>query len=177
MLFYIVLTLLAVGSRLLPHPANIAPIAALALFAGAIGSQLPTKQRWLAASLPFVALLASDLLIGVYTWQVMASVYVGFAITLGLGYLVKHSYHWSTIVGASLTGSVIFFLLTNAAVWAFTPMYAKDLSGLLESYAMALPFFRNSLIGDLLYTGVLFGTYELAIRHYAKNQSLALARN
>lgn len=162
--FYFTLILLAVLSRLVPHPANVAPIAALALFVGAKGSTLSNHNRWLVYGTPFLALLISDTVIGFYTWQVMVAVYGGFTVTLGLGLWVRNRYHSSTIFLASLVGSIVFFLLTNAAVWAFTPMYAKTFAGLAESYAMALPFFRNSLLGDLAYSGVIFGAYELAIR-------------
>lgn len=163
---YVILVLLAVISRIVPHAANIAPIAALALFVGATGMTFANpKQRVVAYALPIVAMLISDALIGFYAWQVVLSVYLGFAITVALGFWIRRSYHWSTVVAAGLTGSVIFFLLTNAAVWAFTPMYAKTAVGLMESYIAALPFFRNSLIGDLLYTGALFGVYELAVRY------------
>lgn len=160
---YILLVILAALSRLMPHPANVAPIGALALFAGTYAlSMKSTGSKTAAFVLPFVAMLASDLIIGTYTWQVMLSVYLGFAITLGLGLLVRKQLHWSTVVAASLVSSVIFFLLTNAAVWAFTPMYTKDFAGLTQSYVAALPFFRNSLLGDLAYTGVLFGMYAVA---------------
>lgn len=175
---YLLLAILAVASRLLPHAANVAPIGALALFIGATALAFKSKNERIAAyTLPIVALAISDVMIGLYSWQVMASVYVGFAITIGLGLLVRKSYHWSTIAAASLAGSVIFFLLTNAAVWAFTPMYAKDFSGLLASYTAALPFFRNSLVGDIVYTGVLFGAYELARRANPKTvEQFAIVR-
>lgn len=162
-MWYTWLTILVIGSRLLPHPPNIAPIGGLALFSGAQASHKSHGFKpMVALALPFIALIISDALIGFYSWQVMVSVYLGFAITAGLGWLIRHHQSWPMIVGASLTSSMIFFLLTNAAVWAFTPMYAKSVMGLIESYTLALPFFRNSLIGDLLYTGLLFGVYQLA---------------
>lgn len=164
-MFYFLLIIFAVASRLLPHPANVAPIGALALFVGTTALTQKSRGGKLAAYLlPLIALLASDWIIGFYTWQVMVSVYLGFALTTGIGIFARKHYHWSTIVVASLSSSLLFFLLTNAAVWAFTPLYAKTAAGLSQSYVMALPFFRNSLLGDLLYTGVLFGVYEGAIR-------------
>ena len=68
---------------------------------------------------------------------------------------------FSNIALGTLAGSVIFFLLTNTAVWAFGTMYVHDLSGLFTSYYYALPFFRNELLGDLFYSGVLIGGYEM----------------
>lgn len=164
MIAYFLLVILAAATRLAPHPENFAPIAALALLAGATGLQQTSKAGRIAVlGLPLLAMLVSDYMIGFYTWQVMATVYFGFALTAGLGLLVRRRYSWGTIFGASLAGSIIFFLLTNAAVWAFTPMYEKTFLGLMESYYNALPFFRNSLFGDLVYTAVLFGIYELAV--------------
>ena len=68
------------------------------------------------------------------------------------------------VVGGTLLGSLFFFLLTNAAVWLFGTMYAPNFAGLMQSYFMALPFFRNSLLGDLFYVGVLVGGMELVLR-------------
>lgn len=171
-MWYLLLTVLAVGSRLLPHPSNVAPIGGLALFSGAkAGEKTHGFTPLVALSLPFVALIISDVLIGFYTWQVMISVYLGFALTAGIGWLIRKRQNWPVIMSASLLGSISFFMLTNTAVWAFTPMYAKTVTGLIESYTMALPFFRNSLIGDLLYTSLLFGVYQAA-----SNQQLAAAK-
>lgn len=168
-MLYLIFTVLAVITRLMPHPANVAPIGALALFVGATAlNQKGTFNKSAAFIVPLLAMLASDAIIGFYSWPVMLSVYLGFAISIGLGLIVRRFYRWEMIVGATLLGSVIFFLLTNAAVWAFTPMYAKTVSGLVESYIAALPFFRNSLLGDLVYSGVLFGVYDLALRPQTK---------
>ena len=73
--------------------------------------------------------------------------------------MAKHKSAKNILLG-SLAGSVIFYLVTNWAVWAFGTYYPANLGGLLESYNMALPFFRNSLLGDIAYTTVLFGLYE-----------------
>lgn len=162
-MMYFILAWLAIMARLAPHPANFTPIAALAMFVGATAWQQPTKAKRLAALLlPLLALLVSDWLIGFYSWQIMASVYTGFSISIVLGLILKQHYSYQNLIIASLAGSIIFFLLTNAAVWAFTPMYDKTLAGLMESYTLALPFFRNSLLGDLAYSAVLFGAYQLA---------------
>ena len=62
---------------------------------------------------------------------------------------------------ASLSGSTLFYLISNFGVWAFSPMYAKTLVGLIQCYSLALPFYGTSLIGDLVYFGILFGSYIL----------------
>lgn len=164
MIAYLILVLIAAASRLIDHPVNIAPLGALALLTGVTALAQTGWKRTAAYTISIVALLVSDAFLGFYTWQVMAAVYLGFGLTIAIGWFVRRHYHWTTIIASSLTASVLFFLLTNTAVWAFTPMYSKTLSGLMQSYIMAVPFFRNSLLGDLVYTGILFGLYEVAVR-------------
>jgi len=77
-----------------------------------------------------------------------------------IGLAVRRSKSVETVIGASLLGSVSFFLATNWAVWQFTSMYAHTPAGLFNCYLMALPFFRGTLMGDLFYTAVLFGSFE-----------------
>lgn len=152
------LIVMATASRLLPHPANFTPVGAVALLGG---TYLPKR---LALVLPLAVLLLSDLLIGFYTWQVMVSVYLGFLVYGLAGLWIRKNYTIKRLIVATLAASVFFFLLTNAAVWAFTPLYPKTLGGLGASYTMALPFFRNSLLGDIFYTTALFGIYEATTR-------------
>ena len=149
-----ILLVVGFGARLLPHPANFAPIGALALFGG-----LYLPRKW-ALILPLGAMLASDIIIGFYSWQIMLSVYVCFALVVGIGLLVRKNKKFHTILGGTVLGSILFFLITNAAVWGFGSIYTINFSGLMQSYYMALPFFRNSLLGDLFFTGVLVGTAE-----------------
>ncbi len=153
---------LGASSRLLPHPANVVPIGAIALFAGLY---MPRRIAIVATLLP---MLLSDMIIGFYHWQMMISVYGCFAISIYIGSLIKQK-TLQNVVGATLAGSIIFFGVTNAAVWAFGSMYAKTFTGLMESHTMALPFFRNSLIGDLFFVGILVGSME-AIKSFQANQ-------
>lgn len=149
----LVLLALGVAMRLLPHPANFAPITAIALFAG---YYLPRK--W-AIILPIAAMLIGDLFIGFYDWRLMAVVYLSFALISFLGWAIKGRGAGAVIISA-LTASIGFFLITNFAVWLFSSWYPHTLAGLLWCYTLALPFFRNTLLGDLFFTGVLFGAYE-----------------
>lgn len=153
----------AAALRLLPHAPNFAPIAAVALFAGAV---LP--RRW-SLVIPFGAMLLSDAIIGFYQVPVMASVYAAFALTVLLGWWSRRQNdRVVSTLGASLTGSVLFFLVTNAAVWRWGGLYPQTAAGLLQSYALGVPFFRNTLASDLFYTTVLFGSYVAitwAVRH------------
>lgn len=162
--FAIFLVLAAAASRLLRHfgfinlPPNVAPIAALALFGAAY---LP---RRIAVLLPFAAMLVSDVMIGFYSPAIMATVYLSFAACVVIGFWLRRSMSALRIAAASLTGSVLFFLTTNAAVWLFGTMYPKTLGGLGAAYLAGLPFFRNTVIGDLAFCGLMFGAYGLA-RH------------
>ncbi len=163
-LIVLLLILIGASARLFPHPANFAPIGAIAIF-GAL--YLPRKIALVA---PLLAMFASDIFIGFYSWQMMVAVYFGFVIMGMIGLQVRKNKKFSTILGGTLLGSFLFFLLTNAAVWAFGTMYTLDLSGLMQSYYMAIPFFRNSLAGDLFYTAVLVGAFE-GLQYYYRIQN------
>lgn len=146
---------IAVVLRFLPHPPNFAPIEAMALFGGTYFS------RRTALILPIAAMLISDIFIGFYQIPIMVFVYGSFLISVLLGFLIKKYKKWYTIGGSAILSAVLFFLITNFAVWAFSPWYAKTLSGIIQCYIMGLPFFRNTLLGDLFYAAVFFGAYEL----------------
>jgi len=143
--------------RLLPHLPNFAPIAALGLFGG---TYLNKKYALL---VPLLAMLFSDYFIGFAPFWITFSVYFSFFLIGLLGLWLKNHKNLSNIIGASLFGSVLFFIITNFAVWAATPWYAKDLSGLTQCFLLAIPFFRNTILGDLFYVGVMFGLYELVL--------------
>jgi hypothetical protein len=146
---------IGVGLRLLPHPPNFAPIAAIALFGGVYFS------RKIALILPIAVMAISDIFIGYYEPKLMASVYGSFLLCIVLGFWLKKRKKWYTVGGSAISCSVLFFLITNFAVWGFTPWYAKTISGLIQCYLMALPFFKNTLLGDLFYVTIFFGTYEI----------------
>ena len=154
-LIALIFILIGISLRLIPHAPNFAPIAAIALFGGVYFS------KKIALTLPVLAVLISDVFIGFYDLKLMAAVYGSFILCAVLGFWLKNNKKWHTVAGAAILSSVLFFLITNFAVWAFSPWYAKTFSGIIQSYVMALPFFRNSLLGDLFYTTVFFGAYEL----------------
>lgn len=150
------LIFLGIIARFLPHPANFAPIGAIALF-GAI--YLPKKY---ALIVPLFAMFISDIFIGFYSWQIMLAVYSSFALMGVIGLLVRKNKKFHTVLDGTLLGSILFFLITNFAVWAFGTMYTHNFTGLIQSYTMAIPFFKNSLLGDLFYVGILVGGFEFA---------------
>ena len=163
----LLLLILGVVTRFLPHPANFTAIGAIALFGGLY---LPKKWAILA---PLAIMLTSDIFIGFYSIQIMTSVYLGFVIIGLIGLKVRKNKKFSTVLGGTLLGSILFFLLTNLAVWMFGTMYTHNLSGLMQSYYMAIPFFKNSLMANLIYTGILVGSYEF-ILYKQKNYLLII---
>ncbi len=160
----VLLIILGLTTRLLPHPANFTSIGALALF-GAL--YLPKRY---ALIIPLLVMFISDIFIGFYSWQIMLAVYSSFILMGLIGLLIRKNKRFSTVLGGTLLGSVLFFLITNFAVWAFGTMYAHNLIGLLQSYTMAVPFFKNSLLGDLFYVTILVGGYEFILLQQTKKQ-------
>lgn len=161
-----ILILFGVIVRLLPHEPNMTPITAIA-FAGS----LYLGKKW-ALVMPLLVLLLSDLLMGFYDWKIVLSVYGSFAL-IGLLSFVAIKFRKVLPVGLSLIGSsLLFFLITNAAVWAFSPWYEKTFSGLLYSYELGLPFLRNMLIGDILYTVALVSVFEISYLLYRRRHDL-----
>lgn len=148
--------LLAVAVRFLPHPFTFTPVAAALLFWGAYRSR---RQLWI----PVVVLAASDLLLDKFVyaypfkWDLVVT-WAWYAAIVLLGTEVGKRITLLRVIGASLASSVSFFLVSNFAVWAAYEMYPKNFAGLMTSYTLALPFFRNALEGDLLFTGVMFAT-------------------
>jgi hypothetical protein len=152
-----VLLLAAAFSRFIPHPPNFAPIAAMALFSGAYFS-----DKKIAFLLPIFAMFLSDLFIGLH--EGMWFVYIGFALIVGIGFLLQNRIKARNVLLASLSASVAFFVITNFGVWVMGLYYPTNLAGLAQSYIAAIPFFHNAILGDLVYSGLLFGVYELAKR-------------
>lgn len=151
----LVLLIFGVMYRLLDYPPNFTPIAAISLFAGYY-----FRSKWVFV-LPLSILLISDIFIGFYNFEIMLAVYLCFAIIPFLGFLIKGKNKAGKIIFASLTGSILFFVITNFAVWFFGNWYSHDFGGLISCYAMAIPFFRNTLTGDLFFSGVVFGSFAL----------------
>jgi hypothetical protein len=163
---------LAATSRVLPHPENVAPVAALALFGAST-----FRGRLAGALVPLAALLLSDALLEATHragWQPRVGFYPGqwvvyacLAAPILLGFLLRHRRTVATVASATLASSLVFFLVTNLAYFAAPESpYPKTAGGLLACYASAVPFFRNSLLGDLFYSAVLFGAFALAERRF-----------
>lgn len=161
---------LAIAVRLLPHPANFTPVAAVALFAA---YYLPKKWSIL---LPLTVLLVSDLFLGFYDLKLMLVVYGCFLLSGIIGLAVRNNRNVLNVITASLASSLGFFIITNLAVWYFSSWYAHNWSGLMQCYALAVPFFRNTLLGDLFFVGILFGSYEMIKIAQLKRLSASIAK-
>ena len=161
--------LAAAASRLIPHPPNMTSVTAIALFGGAYFS-----DRRLAFLVPLSALFLSDLVLGFY--RHMEVVYISFALIVSIGLWLQKHRTALAIAGAALGSSVLFFVLTNFGVWAFDALYPKTIEGLIACYAAAIPFFQNTLLGDLLYTAVLFGGFALLERRLPVLRDPAVAK-
>lgn len=140
---------------------NFSPVAAIALFAGYYSRDLR-----LAFALPIVVMVVSDLFIGSYDSVTMIVVYTLLALPAVFGTLVaKHtsgakSAPWLAV--SSLSGSVCFFVGTNLAVFLQSGMYERSIAGLMECFTLALPFFKYTISGDIIFGCVFFVTYAAA---------------
>jgi hypothetical protein len=151
------LVALVVAGRVMPHAPDFTPVVASALFAGMI-----FRSKALALALPIAAMLASDAVVGWHDWRVMLVVYAALLLPALLGLWGRRHRGIVVLLPLALGSSLMFFAASNFAVWAFSGMYTHDLAGLARCYAAALPFLRDTLTGDLVWTGALFGAWWLA---------------
>ncbi len=159
------LIVLAALTRVLPHPPNFSPVAAIALFGGAYFA----NRSW-AVIVPLVGLFLSDLALasihgglygswfsGVGIWLVYGCI----ALTTVMGFGMRGKVRGASVLGYSLAGSVLFFVVTNFGAWLGDPMYPKTVVGLTAAYAAGIPFFQWSVLGTLFYAAILFGGFAL----------------
>ncbi len=149
-----ILILLGVFSRLLPHMPNFSPVVGIALFSGVY------LKKGQALTVPFFLYVLSDILLGMhdavlFTWSSILLISY-------LGMRLKQTKTASRVISYAVLSSVLFFLITNFGVWLL--WYPRSFEGFVECFTLAVPFFRISVLADLLYVGVLFGTYELSVR-------------
>jgi hypothetical protein len=133
------------------------------------------RVRALAVFVPILGMLAGDVLLGFYDWRVMIVVYAALSLPACAAILSRQLRRPLMAVPVLVSSSLLFFVATNFAVWAFSPIYAASGEGLLKCYIAALPFLRNMLAGDLSWGLVLFGGYWLAQGIAARKAEAALA--
>lgn len=149
------LIILAIATRFIPHPAGMTAVGAVGLFSGAY---LCYKRAWL---VPVAALWISDIIIGFYHPLVMLFVYSGFGLSVVIGRICLFQRRSIARIGAAtVIAATVFFMLSNLGVWLTGLYYPLTITGLLECYIMAIPFFERTLVGDMIYVAVLFGLYE-----------------
>jgi hypothetical protein len=148
----ILFILIAAIIRLFPHMPNVTPITAMALFSGVYF----TNKKY-AFIVPILAMLISDIFIGFSTISIF--VYLAFILVGFIG--VKSKKMSITTV---LISSISFFVITNFGVWLIG--YPKTLAGLMECYTLAIPFFRNSLIGDVLFSAIMYFSFDFVSKKY-----------
>lgn len=135
------LVVVALLTRLLPHPPNFAPITSIALFTG-----FHFVNKRLALFIPLICMFLTDLILGVHS--LMPIIYLSFVLISMIGLKAK-----SLSLGTVLSASSLFFIVSNLGVWYF--YYPLTLAGLSSCFILAIPFFINALMGDLFYTSVL----------------------
>lgn len=160
-------------ARLIPAMPNFSPMAAIALFCAAHFDKL-----WKAIAVTIFATFFSDLILNntIYSsmnngftifydgfiWQYLAYAAIAF-----LGSKIFTSINKFKVVGGSLATTLVFFLISNFGAWISLPFYTKDISGLMASYAAGIPFIKNTLLSDLLYSCLLFGGYFVLQNRFA----------
>ena len=148
--------LIAAVLRLVPHPPNFTPIGAMALFSGAYLG----RKGVIAFAAPLGALLLSDLVLGFY--RGMPTVYFSVALVVIIGWLSLQRLSPLRIGAAAIASSVLFFVVTNFGMWLSSGFYPRTLAGLEACYIAAIPFFQNTVAGDLFYATLLFGGWKIA---------------
>tara|TARA_B100001250_G_scaffold363257_1_gene342499 strand:- start:404 stop:925 length:522 start_codon:yes stop_codon:yes gene_type:complete len=131
--------------RIIPHPNNFTPI-----IASAIMAPLLLKDRFFGMLIPIFAMFISDIIIGFHPYQ-----FVVYSTLLSISLISPMSKNYLMFGIFALGGSVWFYITTNFAVWIVWDYYPKTINGLIFCYTSALPFFKNTLISSLLFTGLL----------------------
>lgn len=164
--FPLFLIFIGISARLIPHPPNFTPIVATALFSGVY---LSKKYAFI---VPITIMILTDLFLGFS--KSTPIVYSCFLLTGFMGLWLRNNKNVVYIFSATMLSSLIFYVLTNFNYWYGGALYSKDVGGLISSYIAALPFFKNELAGNIIYTGLFFGGYEF-IKKLIKVKKLALS--
>lgn len=154
---FLALVGLCVVTRLLPHPPNFTPVASAALFAG-----FYFNRRLAALAVPVLAVLVSDAVIGGYSFTVMLAVYAAHLLPVLLGTRLASRLTTMRVAGSAVLASLAFFIATNLAVWNSGVLYERTAAGLLDCFTVALPFYQHTLLGNLFWSAIIFGSYAVA---------------
>lgn len=154
LIFLVAIIAFSLILRLVPHLPNFSPVMGVALFAGVY-----FNNKWFAPIIPLVILLITDYFLGFY--PEIAFVYIPFLISVLLGFGLRKRLNPLNLLGFSLLSSVLFFIISNFGTFLLGNAYPQTMAGLMECYTLAIPFFRNALLGDIFFTFAIFGFYEL----------------
>jgi hypothetical protein len=168
----VIMILLAAFSRIIPHMPNFSPLGAIGLFGAA-----HFQKKWQAFLIPIAATWLSDLFINnvmyrqyypVFTWfyEGFYWMYGTYLLIVLAGIFILRKVTTARVIAASLTSTTIFFLVTNFICWPGDSGYTQDFKGLMTCYAAGLPFLKGTFLGDLFYSGILFGSFALAQKQY-----------
>ena len=169
-----IIILLAAFTRIMPHPPNFSPMAAIGLFGAA-----HFAKKWQAFFIPLIGIWVSDLVINNYVYSSSSSnivwfysgfywQYISYILIIFAGlFIFNRGISLTKMFGGMISSSGIFFLVSNFGVWAGGTMYPKNFGGLITCYAAGVPFIHNTIISDVLFTTVLFGTYYLLQVEYS----------
>ena len=168
-IFAVGLIIIAALSRILPHPPNVTPVAAMGIF----GAAYFVSKRW-AYVIPFLALFISDLVLNniflrsfipdatglIWFTKISLFVYLGFGLTIWLSKILLKNINTSNIIKATLLASLIFYVVSNLGVWLTMPNTTMSIVGLFEVYIAGLPYLLNSILGNFFFVAVFFGIAE-----------------
>ena len=143
---------LGILTRIIPHPPNFTALGAIALFGGAF-----IYDKKFAFTIPVFIMLASDFILG---YNMSPSVYISFIIMVFIGLYLQKKQNSLRIINAALIGSLVFFFVTNFSVFLTSSLYPKNIIGLVECYTLAIPFFINTLAGNITYSLIMFYGYN-----------------
>lgn len=173
----ILLIVAAAISRVIMYPNNFSPMVGMAIFSGAI-----VKDKRLAFALPIFSMFLSDVMFEVFNiapgfwgWAQLG-IYAAFAIITILAFSLK-KINVLTVAGYSLGASVLFYFLSNSAVFFISnPVYhsyPQTFDGYVQCMTAGLPFlWPKNIIADLVYSGVLFGAYYLVQNVTVKKEAV-----
>jgi hypothetical protein len=137
-------------SRIIPHPPNFTPI-----LASAVMAPLLLKDRSLGILVTILSMFITDLIIGFHSYQ-----FVIYFTLLTISLITPVKKNYISLLFISIAGSCWFYITTNFAVWLIWDYYPKNLNGLINCYTLALPFFKNTLISTVLFSGIIIASIK-----------------
>jgi len=159
--FLFISIILALG-RIIPHPPNFTPILATAIY-----TPYMVNDKWIAVLIPLSAMFIADIIIGFHPYMLWVYGAIGLS-TLISSWSMRFNKKYIQLGVMAILSSILFFIITNFAVWAIWDYYPKTIDGLIICYIKAIPFFQNTLLGTIIYTAIITLTIQKGMK-YANN--------